>query len=117
MEWLYDVAYFIGGAALINVFPHLISGLQGRPFRTPFSRPRRRGLSSSTTNVLWGFFNLLLAYLLLCRVGNFDLRATDQVIAAGLGALLLGLVLSRTFRRFDATTSGDQSETPPQSAG
>jgi hypothetical protein len=33
-------------------------------------------LSSSTVNVLWGLFNLAVEYLLVCRVGSFDLRKT-----------------------------------------
>ena len=100
MQWLYDVAYFFGGAFLINALPHLINGLMGRPFQSPFAKPPGQGLSSSIVNVLWGFFNLVLAYLLLCRVGTFDLHALDQVSAAGLGALLLGLGSARSFGRF-----------------
>jgi hypothetical protein len=100
MEWLYYVSYLFGGAFLTNALPHLISGLMGRPFQSPFAKPPGQGLSSSTVNVLWGFLNLVIAYILLCRVGNFNLRATDQIIAAGLGALLFGVVLARQFGRF-----------------
>ena len=32
------------------------------------------GLSSSLVNVLWGLFNLVVAYLLVCRFGSFNLR-------------------------------------------
>ena|SRR5579859_6790135 len=100
MQWLYDVAYFFGGAFLINALPHLISGLTGRAFQSPFAKPSGQGLSSSLVNVLWGFFNLVMAYLLLCRVGIFDLRALDQISVAGLGALLLGLFCARHFGQF-----------------
>ena len=51
--------------------------------------------------MLWGFANLVVAYLLICRVGDFDLRATDDVIPLGLGMLLLGLGLARRFGHFD----------------
>ena len=100
MQWLYDIAYFFGGAFLINTLPHLISGLTGRPFQSPFAKPPGQGLSSSIVNVLWGFFNLVMAYLLLCRVGTFDLHTLDQISVAGLGALLLGLISARQFGQF-----------------
>lgn len=100
MQWLYDVAYFFGGAFLTNALPHFISGLMGQPFQSPFAKPPGKGLSSSTVNVLWGFFNLVIAYVLLCRVGNFNLRATDQIIAVGSGVLLFGVITARQFGRF-----------------
>jgi hypothetical protein len=100
MEWLHYVSYFFGGIFLTNAIPHFVSGLMGRPFQSPFAKPPGRGLSSSTVNVLWGFFNLVVGYLLVCRVGNFDLRSTCDVIAVGLAALLCGLMLARGFGRF-----------------
>lgn len=100
MQWLYDVAYFFGGAFLTNALPHFISGLMGQPFQSPFAKPPGKGLSSSTVNVLWGFLNLVIAYGLLCRIGNFDPRATDQMIAVGLGVLAFGTHMARGFGRF-----------------
>ena len=58
MHWINGVSYFFGGAFLANTVPHLVSGVMGRPFQSPFAKPRGEGLSSSTVNVLWGFFNL-----------------------------------------------------------
>jgi hypothetical protein len=101
MNWLHDLSWFFGGAFLANTIPHLVSGLMGRPFQSPFANPRGEGLSSSTVNVLWGFFNLVLGYLLIVHVGNFDLRAAEPVIAAGLGALALSLPMARHFGRFN----------------
>jgi hypothetical protein len=100
MNWIALVAYFFGGAFFFNAVPHLVSGLMGRPFQSPFAKPPGEGLSSSTVNVLWGFFNLLLAYLLIGRVGSFDPRSTADAVAAGAGALLIGLMLARAFGRF-----------------
>jgi hypothetical protein len=48
-------------------------------------------------NVLWGMFNLVVAYLLVVRVGRFDLRRTRHVAVLGLGALLMALQLARHF--------------------
>jgi hypothetical protein len=48
-------------------------------------------------NVLWGAFNLLIAYLLICKVGTFDLRRTRDAAVMGVGAVVMGLTLSRAF--------------------
>ncbi|WP_167085643.1 hypothetical protein [Rhizomicrobium palustre] len=100
MEGLHDLAYLFGGAFFANAIPHFVSGMMGRPFQTPFAKPHGVGLSSSTVNVLWGFANVVIAYLLILHVGRFDLRAADQVLAAGLGLLVMGVVSARLFGRF-----------------
>lgn len=103
--WLQYVSYFFGGAFLANGTPHFVSGLMGRAFQSPFAKPPGKGLSSATVNVLWGFFNLAAGYVLICRVGNFDLRASDSVFAAGLGVLVTGLMLARTFGQLNGGNS------------
>jgi len=109
MNWLHDMSYFFGGAFLSNAIPHFVSGVLGRPFQTPFAKPPGEGLSSSTVNVLWGFANFIIAYLLLACVGNFDSHAVDHVIAAGVGVLLMGLVSARWFGRFHGGNSPTSS--------
>jgi hypothetical protein len=91
MNFLHLLSYFGGGALLMNAIPHMISGSLGRHFPSPFADPPGKGLSSAMVNMLWGFGNLVFAYLLLCRVGDFDLRDTGDVAALGLGLLLLGV--------------------------
>ncbi len=68
-------------------------------------KPPGKGLSSSTVNVLWGFANIVMAYLLTARVGNFDLHAADHVIAMGVGVLLVGVMAPRSFGRFHGGNS------------
>ena len=97
MPLSHAISYFFGGAALINAVPHLVSAVTGRAFQTPFAKPPGRGLSSSTVNMLWAFANLVIAYLLILRVGLFDPRAAGDIGAAGLGVLLVGLFLARDF--------------------
>jgi hypothetical protein len=100
MPWLHLLSYFFGGAFLANAVPHFVAGVMGEPFQTPFATPPGQGLSSSTVNVLWGFFNVIVSYLLVCRVGDFDLRLTADAAALGLGILAIGLLSARTFGRF-----------------
>jgi len=105
MEWTHYLSYFFGGAFLTNALPHFVSGLMGRPFQSPFAKPPGEGLSSSTVNVLWGFFNLAVGYFLICRVGNFDLRSTDHIVALGLGILVVSVISARAFGRFHGGNS------------
>ena len=100
MPWYVFVSYFFGGAFLTNAIPHFVSGLMGKPFQSPFARPPGQGLSSSTVNVLWGFFNIVIGYLLVCRVGSFDLRKTRHVVILGAGILLMSLMGAHAFGRF-----------------
>ena len=100
MLWYHYVAYFFGGAFLANSLPHLISGVSGRAFQSPFASPSGKGLSSSTVNVLWGFFNLAVGYVLVCRVGSFSLHNTWHVLVLGAGTLLMSLNHAWLFGRF-----------------
>jgi hypothetical protein len=93
-RWYHYIAYFFGGAFLANTIPHLVSGISGSPFQSPFASPPGEGLSSSTVNVLWGLFNLVVAYVLVARVGRFDLRQTRHVVVLGLGILAMALLLA-----------------------
>jgi putative Ca2+/H+ antiporter (TMEM165/GDT1 family) len=101
MPWLSLLSYFFGGVFLANAIPHVVSGMMGRPFQSPFAKPPGEGLSSSTVNVLWGFFNVVIGYLLVCRVGDFGLRNTGDVVALGAGAFLIALLLAQRFGRFN----------------
>ena len=106
MVWVL-LSHFLGGAFLANAMPHVVSGMMGRPFQSPFARPPGEGLSSSTVNVVWGFLNLAVAYVLVCRVGDFGLRNTDDVVALGVGAFLIAVLLARRFGRFNGGNQPD----------
>lgn len=100
MNWLHLVSYFFGGLFLANAVPHFVSGVTGKAFQTPFAKPPGKGLSSSTVNVLWGFTNFVFAYLLLLRVGDFDLRSISCIAPCAAGALLISLQVARHFGQF-----------------
>ena len=100
MPWLPLLSLFFGGAFLSNAVPHAVSGMMGRPFQSPFAKPSGQGLSSSTVNVLWGFFNIAVGYVLVCRLADFSLKNTADVLACGAGALLMAIFHARHFGRF-----------------
>jgi hypothetical protein len=91
------LARFFAGAFLVNAVPHFVSGLQGRPFPTPFASPPGKGESSPALNVIWGSANAAIGYLLLYRVGSFTLTHSREVVVAGLGGFLMALRLSKHF--------------------
>jgi hypothetical protein len=97
MRWYHYLAYFFGGMFLANALPHLGNGISGHAFQSPFASPPGVGLSSSTVNVLWGLFNLAVAYLLVCRVGSFNLRKTLHVLVLGAGIVVQSISLARIF--------------------
>lgn len=99
MRWYHFVAYDFGGMFLTNAVPHLVSGTLGQPLQTPFASPPAVGLSSALVNVLWGFLNLVLGYVLVARVGRFDWRKPRHALALGAGILMMSIMLARTFAR------------------
>jgi len=109
MLWIPLLSYFLGGAFLTNAIPHFVSGMMGRAFQSPFAKPPGQGFSSSTVNVLWGFLNAVVGYILVCRVGNFELKNTSDVVAFGAGALLIALFSARHFGRFNGGNAPGRS--------
>ena len=99
MRWYHSIAHFFGGAFLANAIPHFVTGVTGHPFQSPFATPPGEGLSPAWVNVLWGSANLVCAYLLLARVGNFEFRRWRSILVAGVGGLTMALWLSRVFGR------------------
>lgn len=108
MHWSHYVAYFFGGAFLANALPHLVAGVSGQPLQTPFASPPFKGLSSPVVNVAWALVNLAVAYLLVVRVGSFDLRSWSDVGVglAGFGAM--ALQCARSFGRLREETRREQ---------
>ena len=104
------VAQFFAGAFLCNCLPHLASGLQGRPFPSPFARPPGKGDSSPLINVLWGMFNLVAGGALLLHwplVVGFN----GGTAAALLGALALGCYVALHFGAVMASRQGGTGKT------
>ena len=95
------VALFFVGALLCNCIPHLVAGLQGSKFPTPFAKPRGVGESSPLVNFIWGLANLLTGLTILAR-RPMQLGANFECLALVAGALLLGIYLSQRFGKVRA---------------
>lgn len=106
MQWYYYVSYFFGGVFLANSIPHLVHGISGHAFQTPFAKPPGQGHSSSTVNVLWATFNIVIGYLLIFHVGIFDARLPLHIIPAAIGAFIVAIMLARWFGRFNGGNIG-----------
>jgi hypothetical protein len=101
MPWYHYVSFALAGLFLSNAVPHHVAGVMGRPFQSPFAKPPGEGFSSSTVNVLWGGFNLLVGYLLLFQVGAFDPRNVVHVAVVAVPAFALAVGASRGFGRYN----------------
>src|SRR5580658_5613701 len=108
VRWYHYLGYFMGGAFLVNAIPHFVSGVMGHPFQSPFASPPGEGLSPAWVNVLWGSANLVVAYLLMARLGNFGFRSWRHVLVAGIGGLAIALMLAHSFGRFYVGLVDDQ---------
>ncbi len=97
MLWYVYVAHIFAGAFLINAVPHLVNGLSGRSFPSPFASPPGVGESSPLVNVFWGFANLVIGYGLLAGVRPFAFGLSLDALAVALGALLMGWRLASHF--------------------
>src|SRR5258708_33106789 len=64
MVWYAYVGWFFASAFLVNAIPHVVQGVSGNRFQTPFASPRGIGESSAVLNVIWGFINLAIGGVL-----------------------------------------------------
>lgn len=96
MKWYHYIACFFAGAFIANFVPHFIMGVCGMQFTSPFADPPGKGMSPAWLNVLWGFFNLIIGYLLF-RAGKVYERKFWQLFLFFAGVLLMALNLSITF--------------------
>ena len=96
MPWYVCLVHFIAGAFLANGVPHFVAGISGAKFQSPFASPPGKGLSSPLVNVLWGFANFVVGYLLLLTYA-FGPRSYADLGAIGAGILVMGVMLASHF--------------------
>ena len=58
-RWYRFVAWFFGGAFLANTIPHLVNGISGSPFQSPFASPPGEGLLLFEKGGMAGFLGQL----------------------------------------------------------
>jgi len=80
MECINHVSYFFWRRFYYQCRPALRKRNYGRPFQSPFAKPPGEGLSSSTVNVLWGSFNIVVGYELIFHVGCLIFVARDTLL-------------------------------------
>ncbi|MCU1740606.1 MULTISPECIES: hypothetical protein [Pseudomonas] len=97
-----SITAFFAGVFLCNALPHLVSGLCGEVFPTPFAKPRGKGPSSPLVNFLWGAFNLLVGLVLLSRQPVI-IGLNPEFIALTVGALAIGTYLCVHFGKVRAS--------------
>lgn len=97
---LHLLSFFGGGFFLANAIPHIVNGISGRAFQSPFASPPGKGLSSSFSNVIWGHFNLAVGWYLLAKVGAFNVLDAAHAGAAFGGSLAVSVLLAHQFGQF-----------------
>jgi hypothetical protein len=99
MVWYAYVGWFFAGAFLANAVPHIVQGISGNRFQTPFASPRGVGESSAIVNVIWGFFNVAIGGTLL-YIFLPQLPPPWSLCAVALiGALVMALWLANHFSK------------------
>ena len=99
MSWYAYLAYFFAGVFLANGIPHFVHGISGKEFSSPFAKPSGTGESSPIVNVIWGAVNFLIGYVLIFKVGHFQVGLTVGALMVGLGALVTAVGLAWSFGR------------------
>jgi hypothetical protein len=82
MAWYVYVAWFFAGVLLANAIPHIVHGMSGNRFQTPFASPPGIGDSSALINVIWGFVNLTIGGG-GCSTTSFRRKCCPASLSAG----------------------------------
>ncbi len=98
MPWYIYLLTFIAGAFAANAVPHLVQGMSGNRFQTPFASPPGVGESSALVNVLWGAANVAIAGALLHSILPPEFPPPPSLcIAGGIGALISAIFMALHF--------------------
>ena len=96
IHWYNCLAAFFAGGLLTNLIPHLVQGLSGNYFPTPFAKPPGRGLSSPLVNTLWAFANLLIGYFLF-KASKVSLDFNLLLLIFFAGMVTIGILSANNF--------------------
>jgi hypothetical protein len=99
IPWYIYLLQFVAGVFLANGVPHLVQGISGHWFQSPFASPPGVGESSPVVNVLWGFLNLAIGFALLFKFAPKGADVVLEWVFFGLGALVIALFCAWHFGR------------------
>ena len=97
MAWYALLAYFFAGVFFANGLPHVMHGISGKKFPTPFTKPMVKGKSSPVLNVIWGVVNFFIGYVLFFGVGRFEFGFSLAAFMLILGGIVMSVTLSLIF--------------------
>jgi hypothetical protein len=98
MFWQFYLCAFFSGLFLTNAIPHVVQGICGNKFPTPFAKPPGKGLSSPTVNVLWGLFNAIVGTILFAH-SAIKAETTWLWVTFFVGAATMGIIGSTGFSK------------------
>lgn len=101
-RWYHYLYAFIVGGIVVNCLPHLINGISGRPFPSPFSDPPGIGLSSPLLNILWALINVAVAFAFF-YFGKLSQRDKSIGIGYFVGAVAMAFYLAHYFGALNLT--------------
>ena len=93
MKWYNFVACFFSGVFFVNVIPHLVHGIDGDFFPTPFGKDLGSVSTSPLVNILWAILNLVIGFSLL-RIGRVSMAKNLALLCTLLGILFYSLALA-----------------------
>jgi hypothetical protein len=94
-KWFHYLLAFMAGIFLMNALPHLVMGVTGQLFPTPFANPPGEGLSSPVYNVLWATINFSVGIIFIYFSKVKHYRNTR--ITLGLGGIVMAFYLANYF--------------------
>jgi small-conductance mechanosensitive channel len=100
MPWYFYIASFFAGVFLANAVPHLVQGVSGNKFPSPFSKPPGKGLSSPVVNVIWALFNILIGYVLF-QTGQVSSGNMPSLTVFFIGIAAISIMSSINFQKKD----------------
>ncbi|GAA3072978.1 hypothetical protein GCM10010520_20290 [Rhizobium viscosum] len=68
----------------------------------PFFACRAQSSAFPATNVIWGWFNFLVAFLLFANIGPLYVGTPGDTVFVSVGVLATGILLARIFERDNA---------------
>ncbi len=101
VEWWYYLVAVPAAAFVVNSLPHLVHGVSGKQFPTPFSG-RAGTLDGAVRNVFWGAGNLIAGCVLFNLIwsGMSDpILVWESVALSVIFAALLGYVFAHPERK------------------